>query len=65
MQIGCPSQQGHCADKARQAKNVVAVIMGNEDVSYARHRQTHLLHLNLCPFSTIYHVVFASDIYYL
>ena len=39
------------------------MIMGNEDMTYAGHRQTHSLHLSLSSFPTVYHVVFTSDIY--
>ena len=65
VQVGSPAQKRHGTDEAWQSKDVVTMVVGDEDVPDACHGEFHALHLYLCSFSAVYHEVFGAEIHYL
>ena len=65
VQFGCSSEQIHCPDESGKSKNMVAMIMTDEDMADVHHGESHLLHLSLYSLTTIYHEEFASNVQYL
>ena len=63
VQTGCTTQESHGADETRQTKHVIAMVVGDEDVSDACHSQPHALHLHLCSFAAVYHEVLRAEIH--
>ena len=62
VEFGGPSEQVHRSDEAWQPEDVVAMIVADEDVADAEHRQSHLLHLCLHTFAAVDHEVFAPHV---
>ena len=62
VQLGSTSQQIHRAYQSRQSEYVVAMVVADEDMANAHHRESHLLHLRLHTLATINHEEFAPHI---
>ena len=62
VQFGSTSQQIHRAYQSWQSEYVVAMVVADEDMTNAHHRESHLLHLCLHTFATIDHEEFAPHI---
>jgi hypothetical protein len=65
MKFGCSSKQIHRPDETGKSKNMVTMVMTDEDMTDVHHGEAHLLHLRLHTFATVNHEEFASDVQYL
>ena len=65
VQLGSTAQQVHRANQSWQSEDVVAMVVADEDMANAHHRESHLLHLCLYTLATINHEEFAPHIQYL
>ena len=65
VELGCSSQQGHCADQTGQSKHMVAMIVADEEVPQTVHVELMAGKLHLGCFSAVYHHQFSARVHYL
>ena len=55
-QFAGASQHTECGDQAGQTKTMVTMQVGYENMIQPAEFDTHMAHLHLCAFATVYHI---------